>query len=78
MAVDAPFANKLMLHILAAFAEHEREQISERTKRALAAAKMRGVALGTNGRRLAEAHREAAVSWRALIALCWSRQNSRG
>ncbi|MBC7407002.1 MAG: recombinase family protein [Arcicella sp.] len=50
VAVDNPHANRLMLHLLAAFAEHEREQISTRTKEALKVAKNRGIILGKHGK----------------------------
>jgi DNA invertase Pin-like site-specific DNA recombinase len=63
VAVDAPYANKLMIHILAAFAEHERTLISERTKAALAAARQRGIRLGLNGKRLAAQNHRSAVAF---------------
>src|ERR1700683_3210649 len=45
-ACDFPQANRLTVHVLAAFAEHEGRMISERTRAALTAAKVRGTVLG--------------------------------
>jgi DNA invertase Pin-like site-specific DNA recombinase len=49
VAVDMPQATKAMIQIHAVMAEWERDQISARTKAALAAAKARGIVLGVTG-----------------------------
>lgn len=58
VACDNPTASKLTIHLLAAMAEHEAEQISVRTKAALKAYKARGGTLG-NPRNLTTTARKA-------------------
>lgn len=64
VACDNPHATKLMIHMLVAFAEHEREAISARTVAALAQAKLRGVRLGNP--RLAPGTAESVAAARAV------------
>jgi DNA invertase Pin-like site-specific DNA recombinase len=68
VAVDNPHANKLLVHLLAAFAEHERDQISARTKAALTAAKARGIRLGNPNPALAAARGRAVMAAEAAPA----------
>jgi hypothetical protein len=49
IAADMPHANKAMIQMHAVLSEWERDQISERTQAALAAAKARDVVLGVTG-----------------------------
>lgn len=68
VAVDNPEAKPLILHILAAFAQHEREQISIRTKDALKAAKRRGVPLGQYGKQvLSKQNKKAAEDYAQVL-----------
>lgn len=60
VVAEMPHATDFQLHIFAALAQEERRLISERTRSALAEAKKRGVALGKNGKVLAEQNRKAA------------------
>jgi DNA invertase Pin-like site-specific DNA recombinase len=57
VAADMPNANKVMLQMHAVMSEWERDQISARTKAALAQSKLRGVVLGVAGARNLEAYR---------------------
>lgn len=64
---DMPEANRLLLQMLAVFGEHERQMIRDRTRAALAAAKARGVVLGSYGKTLAARNREDAIAWAETV-----------
>lgn len=61
-AADMPEANRFMLHVMAAVAEHEGQAISERTKAALQAAKARGIKLGWAMPKRRQEHQQASAN----------------
>lgn len=63
VVAEMPHATDFQLHIFAALAQEERRLISERTRAALAQAKIRGTVLGKNGSVLAAANRARAVGF---------------
>lgn len=78
VVVDNPHANRFTIHILAAVAEEQRQRISETTKKALEAAKKRGILLGKNGRALSIANREAANDFAKKLSPILHRLRKRG
>jgi DNA invertase Pin-like site-specific DNA recombinase len=62
VAADMPQANKVMIQMHAVMSEWERDQISARTKAALAAARARGVRLGVTGPQNLRPHLERRAS----------------
>jgi DNA invertase Pin-like site-specific DNA recombinase len=70
VACDCPHANKLTIHVLSAMAEYEREQISARTKAALAQAKARGIKLGKpENLTMAARKRGRKAGWAAVTVM---------
>ena len=71
IAADMPNANKVMIQMHAVMSEWEKDQISDRTKAALAAAKARGVILGATGpanlKRNIEERQEAAKRFKERL-----------
>lgn len=82
VAADMPQANKVMIQMHAVMSEWERDQISVRTKAALAAAKARGVVLGAAGsdnlRANVEERQRAANAFAARLRPLFDGMKGRG
>ena len=65
LCADMPDANKMTVGIMAVIAQHEREQISRRTKDALAARLARGLPLGNPANLTAEAQAKGSPAGNA-------------
>lgn len=79
IAVDMPEANRPMLQMMSVFAEMEAKAISDRTRAALAAAKARGVRLGTpDTSRLAREARAGADAYASTLTATLEELRARG
>lgn len=78
IVTDNPHANRLTIHILAAVAEEQRQRISENTKAALRAARLRGTVLGRNGSVLAAANKRASEEFAMVLLPVIQRLKLRG
>lgn len=82
VAADMPQANKVMIQMHAVMSEWERDQISKRTKDALAIAKARGVVLGKAGfknlKPNVQERQQAADSFAAKLRPVFEAMKARG
>jgi DNA invertase Pin-like site-specific DNA recombinase len=63
-----PWATPLMLHIHAAFGEHERKEIGKRTKAAIQAKIAKGQPWGVTGQAMADRNRELSDNHARFVA----------
>jgi DNA invertase Pin-like site-specific DNA recombinase len=66
--VDMPQANTLMLHIMAAFAQHEREVIGQRTSAAIQVKITNGAKWGQGIKATAQARKAESLSFAGMVA----------
>jgi len=68
VCADMPWATPLMLHIHAAFGEHERKEIGKRTSAAIQAKIAKGAKWGVTGQAMADRNREVSMAHARMVA----------